>query len=112
MNDLTIRLRAYGDDVATSCGKIMNDGDVDIMLGWGGNINDPLKGNMVEGKDFIENTGGITMGGKTRYITRITDTALVNKVFDWIEAGNAADLLENPPTPLFLPTLRKNRRLS
>lgn len=103
VNDLTIRLRAYGDDVATSCGNIMSDGDVDIMLGWGGNINDPLKGNMVEGKDFIENIGSIAMGGKTRYITRITDTALVNKVFDWIEAGNAADLLAKPTEPVIPP---------
>ena len=111
VHDLTIRLRAYGDDVATSCGKIMNDGDVDIMLGWGGNINDPLKGNMVEGKDFIENIGGITMGGKTRYITRITDTALVNKVFDWIEAGNAADLLEKPSEPVTPPDPSERKKI-
>lgn len=101
--DLTIRLRAYEDDVATSCGLIKTHGDVDIMLGWGGNISS--KGNMVEGTDYIENVGSIAMGVKTRYIARITDTALVNMVFDWIEAGDAAALLAVPqPDPPEEPT--------
>lgn len=92
--DITLDVRGYEGDVETSCGAIMQDGDVDIMLGWGGNIGS--KGGMTEGTDYLEHVSGIPMGGETRYITRNTDTEIVNLVFDWLQTADAQAYLAEP----------------
>ena len=81
--DYVVELRAYDGDVATSCGNIKADGDVDIMVGWGGNIGS--KGGMAEGTDYLEHISGIPMGGETRYITRISDDDVTKSVFAWLQ---------------------------
>ncbi|MCD8372934.1 MAG: Ig-like domain-containing protein [Clostridia bacterium] len=90
----TVLLRAYDGDVATSCAAIMADGDVDIMLGWGKNIS--TTGGMTEGTDYIEHVSNISMGGKSRYITRITDSTLVNAVFSWVQTDDGLSYLATP----------------
>ena len=91
MAEMNIELRSYEGDVATSCGAIMQDGDIDIMLGWGKNIG--TTGGMTSGTDFLENVGGIPMGEKTRYIARVTDTAVTKLVFAWLQTQPAQDSL-------------------
>ncbi|MCD8209371.1 MAG: hypothetical protein LUC31_00950 [Coprobacillus sp.] len=80
-----IEYKGYEGDVATSCGAIKTDGDVDIMLGWANNISST--GGMNQGTDFIENISGYYIGSTSRYIARLTDTALCNFVWEWIK-GN------------------------
>lgn len=87
--DYTVELRAYDGDVATSCGNIKTDGDVDIMVGWGGNIGS--KGGMTEGTDYIEHISGIPMGGETRYITRISDDDVTKSVFAWLQTAEGQE---------------------
>ena len=79
-----VSIRAYNGDVATIGGLINADGDVDILLGVGNNINS------TGGVEIIEKTGNISMGGKSRYIARLTDREVVNKVYAWLQtdAGN------------------------
>lgn len=91
MAEMNIELRAYEGDVATSCAAIMQDGDIDIMLGWGKNIGS--EGGMTSGTDFIENVSGIPMGGELRYIARVTDTAITKLVFAWLQTQPAQDSL-------------------
>lgn len=87
--DYVVELRAYDDDVATSCGNIKADGDVDIMVGWGGNIGS--KGGMTEGTDYLEHISGIPMGGETRYITRISDDDVTKSVFAWLQTAEGQE---------------------
>lgn len=91
MAEMNIELRSYEGDVATSCGAIMQDGDIDIMLGWGKNIG--TTGGMTSGTDFLENVSGIPMGGESRYIARVTDTAITKLVFAWLQTQLAQDSL-------------------
>lgn len=103
LSDITLVLRRYDDNVEKSCAAVMSNGDVDIMIGWGGNIT--TNGKMEEGKDFIEHIGGLTFGEKTkRYITRITDTELVKLAANRIKeqytpAPDNSDDPETPDTP-------------
>lgn len=80
--DMDIVIENYGTgDVATTCAKVMDDGDVDIMLGWSTNIT--TTGGM---QDYvIENVGKIKIGSKDRYAARLSDTELCNDVFIWIQ---------------------------
>ncbi len=81
---MDIVIRGYSGDVGTTCSEIRKDGDVDIMVGWSSTSNITGTGGMVEGVDFIENNGGITIGEKERYAARLTDKELVNLVYRWI----------------------------
>ena len=91
MDEMNIELRAYTGDVESSCGEIMQDGDIDLMIGWGKNIG--TTGGMKEGEDFLENVSGIPMGGESRYIARISDSPIANLVFDWLQTQSAQDAL-------------------
>lgn len=83
--DMFIDIRGYSGTVAASCEKIMKDADVGIMVGWSSTSNLTGTGNMVEGKDFLENKGSITIGSKSRYAARLKDDDFVNLVFTWIK---------------------------
>lgn len=96
--DMDIVIENYGTgDVATTCAKVMDDGDVDIMLGWSTNIT--TTGGM---QDYvIENVGKIKIGSKDRYAARLSDTELCNDVFIWIqnEYGPAPVIPVEPENP-------------
>ena len=79
-------VRAYDGDVATMGGHVNADGDVDILIGVGNNINS------TGGVAIIEKQGDIPMGGKSRYIARLTDRPVVNSVYTWLktDAGHAS----------------------
>ncbi len=81
-----VSIRAYNGDVATMGGLINADGDVDVLVGVGNNINSTA------GVSIIEKQGNITMGGKSRYIARLTDKEVAIKVYEWLktDAGHAS----------------------
>ncbi len=81
-----IAIRAYNGDVASMGGKINADGDVDVLVGVGNNINST--GNV----SIKEKQGNIPMGGITRYIARLTDFPVSISVYEWLktEAGYAS----------------------
>ena len=100
--ELTITIRAYGageteNGVAETCAAIKADGDVDIMIGWSSTSNLTGTGGMVEGVDFIENNDGVTVGTKERYAARLTDTTLVNLVYDWLFVEYGPEPVEPDP---------------
>ena len=96
---MSIEIRGYEGDVGTSCGAIMKDGDVDIMVGWANSNNLTNTGGMTEGVDFIENIGNIKIGSKERYIARKTDTELCNLVYDWIQVTYSTVPVDPTPDP-------------
>jgi len=85
--ELNIDIREYSAtyDVATVGATVNADGDVDILIGMGKNI---------------ESTGGIkseelqnyTIGGKSRNIARLTNGELVEAVFAWMQTDEARAL--------------------
>ena len=93
LKDGEILIRAYDGTVGESCALIKEDKDVDIMLGWASTSNLADKGSFVEGVDYITNTTGIEMGGKSRGCVKVTDEEIVNLVYDWIISGGAKDAL-------------------
>lgn len=94
---MDIVIRGYSGDVGTTCSEIMKDSDVDIMVGWSSTSNLTNTGGLVEGEDFIENNGGVTIGAKERYAARLTDTQLCNLVYEWIfEEYSETGLPEDP----------------
>lgn len=94
---MDIVIRGYSGGVGTTCSQIIKDGDVDIMVGWSSTSNITSTGGMVEGVDFIENNSGITIGSKSRYAARLTDTELCNLVYHWIFDEYGESLDEDPP---------------
>ena len=96
---MSIDIRGYEGDVGTSCGAIMKDGAVDIMVGWANSNNLTNTGGMTEGVDFLENIGNIKIGSKERYIARKTDTELCNLVYDWIHVTYSTVPVEPEPDP-------------
>ena len=94
---MDIIIRGYSGNVGPSCSEIMDDGDVDIMYGWGGNIDST--GGMVEGVDYLENVSGIEINGKNRYAARLTNKPLVNLVYNWILGRDETPTPEPDPEP-------------
>ena len=94
---MDIIIRGYSGNVGPSCSEIMDDGDVDIMYGWGGNIDST--GGMVEGVDYLENVSGIEINGKNRYAARLTNKPLVNLVYNWILGRHETPTPEPEPEP-------------
>ncbi len=81
----TLTIRGYQGAVADIGTAINHDEDCDILLGVGKNIG------TTGGVSCLELVGNIPMGGKTRYIARLTDTAVAISVFQWLQtpAGQA-----------------------
>lgn len=92
----TIIIRGYSGNVGPSCGSIMEDGDVDIMFGWGNNDNVINTGGMKEEMLHESVTFDITYSGaiKTRYIHRLTDSQTVIKVMEWMKSDECRSLFK------------------
>lgn len=84
--EMDIVVRGYDGNVGTSCGNIMKDSDIDIMVGWAARSNIEGTGGLKAGEDFLQNYGNITLTGaeKARYAARLGDTDLVKQVYNWI----------------------------
>lgn len=84
--EMSITIRGYEGNVGDSCAAIQSDGDVDIMVGWSSSDNLAEKAGFVEGQDFLENVGNVTIGSKARYAARKTDTELCQFIYAWIQS--------------------------
>lgn len=82
-----IAIRGYSGDVATMGASINADGDVDVLLGVGNNINSTA------GVEIIEKVGNIMCGGKSRYIARLTDKPVSVLVYQWLQTEDAQSYL-------------------
>lgn len=107
-DSMDIVVRSYAGNVGPSCGAIMDDGDIDIMVGWAAASNLEGTGGMKRGVDFLQNYGNITLTGasKARYAAKLSDSELVNKVYEWIlstyAVGGATkdyDVADTPVVP-------------
>ncbi|MGN0811913.1 MAG: hypothetical protein ACI4MQ_00175 [Candidatus Coproplasma sp.] len=81
---ITVTIRGYDGDVATTCGNIKTDGDVDIMIGWSSTSNITGTGGMVEGTDFLVNYEAVTVGTKARYSAWLTNTDVSKLTYIWV----------------------------
>lgn len=90
----TIVIRGYTGNVGPSCGQIMADEDVDIMLGWGSASNVTSTGGMPAEMLLESKSYSITYSGavKTRYIHRLTDTESVLKVWAWMQTQDCTSI--------------------
>ena len=82
-NSLDIEIRAYSNNgnVAALGAAVNKDGDVDILLGVGNNVDSESGANI----PIEEKTGNIPMNGKTRYIARLTDRPEAIAVYNWLK---------------------------
>lgn len=85
-DSMDIVVRGYAGNVGPTCGAIMDDGDIDIMVGWAAASNIEGTGGMKRGVDFLQNYGNIKLTGasKARYTAKLSDSEVVNKVYRWI----------------------------
>lgn len=83
-----IVIRAYDGAVADVGTAVNADGDVDIIIGMGNNID------TTGGVTCLEKIGDIPMGGKTRYIVRLTETEIALSVFAWLQTSEAHTSLQ------------------
>ena len=67
--------------------SINSDGDVDVLLGVGNNINS------TGGVAIIEKVGDIMCGGKARYIARLTEKEVSIWVYEWLQTAEAQSYL-------------------
>lgn len=81
----SIEIRGYTGNVGASCGLIMENGDVDIMLGWSSRSNVIGTGGMSE-EMLLESVSLQVSTTNTRMIHRLTDTEQTNKVFAWMQS--------------------------
>ena len=92
-DSMDIVVRSYAGNVGPTCGAIMDDGDIDIMVGWAAASNIEGTGGMKRGVDFLQNYGNITLTGasKARYTAKLSDSEVVNKVYEWILSTYAGE---------------------
>lgn len=92
-DSMDIVVRGYAGNVGPTCGAIMDDGDIDIMVGWAAASNIEGTGGMKRGVDFLQNYGNIklTGAGKARYTAKLSDSEVVNKVYQWILSTYAGE---------------------
>ena len=85
-DSMDIVVRGYAGNVGPTCGAIMDDGDIDIMVGWAAASNIEGTGGMKRGVDFLQNYGNIKLTGasKARYTAKLSDSEVANKVYQWI----------------------------
>ena len=108
-DSMDIVVRGYAGNVGPTCGAIMDDGDIDIMVGWAATSNIEGTGGMKRGVDFLQNYGNIklTGAGKARYTAKLSDSEVANKVYQWIlstyaDEGGATkdyDVADTPVVP-------------
>lgn len=92
-DSMDIVVRGYAGNVGPTCGAIMDDGDIDIMVGWAAASNIEGTGGMTRGVDFLQNYGNIKLTGasKARYTAKLSDSEVVNKVYQWILSTYAGE---------------------
>lgn len=87
--NMYIDIRSYSGAVGASCEKIIKDADVDIMVGWGNNLDTD------GGITCVEKQGSIAIGSTSRYAASLNEKPLTNLIFTWIKDTYKAKA-ENP----------------
>ena len=96
---LDIVYRSYEGDVASMGSEINADGDVDVVLGVGNNINSTAGVKIVEKTNKRTDGEDIVMGGKVRYIALLpedpdaetpTERFLGRIFYEWVQSVDAA----------------------
>ena len=85
-----VKITPYEGNVATAGANINKDRFNDILIGFGGNLDDEDGANV----KVIEHIGGITMGGQSRYISRLTDKEIAIDVFEWLQTPEGTNALK------------------
>lgn len=81
--DIDIRPYSNNGNVAALGAGVNKDGDVDILLGVGNNVDSESGANIaIEEKD-----GNIPMNGKSRYIARLTSRPEVVAIYNWLKTA-------------------------
>lgn len=75
-------IKGYEGDVATAGSLITKDRFVDVLLGFGNNIDS------LGGVNCLEKDSGIVMGGKNRVIARLSEKETGKKVYDWLKTDD------------------------
>ena len=93
-NIVPIVIRGYTGNVGPSCGDIMSDGDVDLMLGWGSKDNVTGTGGMPEEMILETVTFKVTYEGtsKSRTIHRLSDADTVKVVMAWLQTEEVSQI--------------------
>ena len=93
----TIVIRGYSGNVGTSCGNIMADDDVDIMVGWGSASNVTETGGMKASSLLQTESLQVLYNGaiKNRTIHRLGDSESVLSVMEWL-LSDECKLVFNP----------------
>ena len=89
----TIVIRGYTGQVGQSCGAIMSDGDIDIMLGWSSRSNVINTGGMKD-EMLLETVDDFTVGSHTRTIHRLSDSETVIKVMEWMKSAECRNIFK------------------
>ena len=90
----TIVIRGYTGNVGPSCGQIMADEDVDIMLGWGSADNVTSTGGMKQEMLLETVAYQVTYNDtvKNRTIHRLTESDSVIKVMAWLQTEDCTSI--------------------
>ena len=75
----TVEVKGYDGNVATMGALVNEDGDVDVMIGVGNNINSSA------GVSIVEKVGEQMMGGKSRYTALLKERPVARKVYEWAQ---------------------------
>ena len=82
----TVLFKGYEGNVGPSTQAIVDDNDVDIMIGWGSNISST---GVIPASSVLESLDGYTMGEKSgRYVQRLSDDESVLKAMEWFKVAN------------------------
>ena len=87
----SIVIRGYTGNVGPSCGQIIEDGDVDIMLGWGSKDNVTSTGGM-NPDSILETITEYKVGEKNRTLHRLTDKETAISVFEWLQSNECRSI--------------------
>lgn len=97
--NVSITFRKYDGTVEPSCAAIMADNDVDIMIGWGSNINTTGKMKFEDETTYYRENiaANLTFGDKTgRYVTTITDNFITDLVCAWVRNAYGTTAVDYP----------------
>ena len=84
-----VSFRKFSQDKVADMGAAMNEqGDIDIVVGVGNNINSTA------GVSIQEKDGNILMGGKSRYIARLTDNEIAKSLYDFIKTETGMKMFD------------------
>ncbi len=79
----TVEVKGYDGNVATMGALVNEDGDVDVMIGVGNNINSTA------GVSIVEKVGSQPMGGKSRYTALLKERPIARKVYEWAQTEDS-----------------------